>query len=760
MNFSSMQFRCLIFTIILAIPKFLTAQANIPVGSWRAHQGFGEATTVDGVNDGRVFVGTKQGMFIYNYNDQSIETYNKVNGLSDVSISCLRYSEEYNTLLIAYENGNIDFFEKGRFTNLSALKDKIGAGSKRINHIFLNGRFAYLSCGFGIIQVDLERKEIRNSYIIGPNASEIEVFQIAVANNLIVAATQLGVYTANLTGSNLSDFNSWVKSTTWNSNNSRGVTFFKDKFYVIAKDTIMEGDGFNWTFNTTNQITNPGIDLITVRSNTSYLTLVNNFKVILVDTSGNINQIDNINFQGNLDVWMDFAGTVWLATNGYGLVNSRQTGVVNYLPRGPLSGNANRMSHTESELWVASGGYNVSFNNLFSRAGFHNFSDGNWTSYTPNNIPELSNTYDFIVAKQNPITNKTFVGMWNSGVVELTNKKISTIYNSSNSSLENVVGINGTFVRIGGIDFDKAGNTWFTNYGASKPLSRLSINGTWTSFNSNGFTNELLDILIDDFDQKWIRTRNSGILVMNRDNSNFRLLGGGEGNGNLPSNSILSMAKSTDGSIWVGTDRGPAIFYNPGGVFGNQNIDAQRIKIQQGEFVEFLLGSEVINAIGIDGGNRKWFATLNGVFLVSEDGLTLISHFTEQNSPLLSNTVLSLSVNQVTGEVFFGTDQGMISYRGTATGGNLTSEQVLVFPNPVRKDFNGLITVSGLVEKAFVKITDISGNLVHQTRAQGGTVTWDGTHYSGYRVQTGVYLVFTVDALGVEKKVAKILFLN
>ncbi len=755
-----MNLRDLILTLIFSIPLVGLAQKNIPVGVWRVHQSFGEATSVDGSDDGRVFLGTKQGMFIFDRTDQSIETYSKVNGLSDVSVSALRYNSEYGTLLIAYENGNIDLLEQGKFTNLSALKEKIGAGSKRINHISFNGKFAYLSCGFGILQVDLERKEIRNSYIIGPNASEIEVFQISVANNLIVATTQRGVFTANLIGSNLSDFNSWIRSTTWNSNNTRAVAFFKNQFYIVAGDTIMEGDGFNWVFNNVNQLTNPGINLVTVRSNTNFLAFVNDFKVILVDSLGNINQIDNSGLSGNRDFWIDSENNVWIATDKYGLVKSATSGVENFLPQGPLSGNANRMYHTGEELWVASGGFNVSFNNLFSRGGFHNFLSGTWTSYTPANIPELTNAYDFMVAKQNPINNKTYATMWNNGVVEVVNKKFSTIFNTNNSSLENVIGASGSFIRVGGIDFDKAGNTWFTNYGASKPLSKLSTNGAWTSFATNGFTNELLDILIDDLDQKWIRTRNSGLLVMNKENTNFRLLGSGEGNGNLPSSSILSLAKSSDGSIWVGTDRGPAIFYNPDGVFSNQNIDAQRIKIQQGEFVEFLLGSEVINAIGIDGGNRKWFATLNGVFLVSEDGLKLISHFTEQNSPLLSNTVLSLSVNPVSGEVFFGTDKGIISYRGTSTAGNESSENALVFPNPVRKDFNGPITISGLIDKAFVKITDISGNLVHQTRAQGGSAIWDGTHYSGYRVQTGVYLVFTVDELGTSKKVAKILFLN
>jgi len=163
----------------------------------------------------------------------------------------------------------------------------------------------------------------------------------------------------------------------------------------------------------------------------------------------------------------------------------------------------------------------------------------------------------------------------------------------------------------------------------------------------------------------------------------------------------------------------------------------------------------------VDGANRKWVGTdRGGVFLFSEDGTKQIYHFTAENSPLLSDRIVCIALS-LDGEVFFGTDKGVISFRGTATPGGDTNEDVYAFPNPVKSDYEGYIAIKGLVNNAQVKITDVNGVLVYSTQAEGGqAVWWDGKNFDGRKVQTGVYLVFAANDTGTEKVVTKILFVN
>ena len=145
---------------------------------------------------------------------------------------------------------------------------------------------------------------------------------------------------------------------------------------------------------------------------------------------------------------------------------------------------------------------------------------------------------------------------------------------------------------------------------------------------------------------------------------------------------------------------------------------------------------------------------------MSADGTEEIHHFTEENSPLYSNQIVDIEINNETGEVFFGTDQGILSYKSTATGGGTVNTDVVVYPNPVKPGYNGIIAIKGLVSNADVKITDVSGTLIYATRAEGGQAIWSGKSFDGRKASTGVYLVFATDDEGNEKIVTKILFIN
>lgn len=275
-------------------------------------------------------------------------------------------------------------------------------------------------------------------------------------------------------------------------------------------------------------------------------------------------------------------------------------------------------------------------------------------------------------------------------------------------------------------------------------------------------------ITFDEFGKKWVIVNGSGIFVFddngtidNTSDDQFKKLTGDEKNGKLPSVDVRAIARDKEEALWVGTAKGVAVFYNPGAVFTNANFDAQQILIFQDGYYQYLLESEIVTAIAIDGANRKWFGTQNGgVFLMSPDGTKQLANFNISNSPILSNNILSIGINEKTGEVFFGTDKGIIAYRSDATEGSESCEGLKVFPNPVREYYDGPIAISGLAANANVKITDVSGSLVYETTANGGTATWYGKNFSGNRMQTGVYIVLASDAEGQNTCVSKIMLIH
>ena len=344
----------------------------------------------------------------------------------------------------------------------------------------------------------------------------------------------------------------------------------------------------------------------------------------------------------------------------------------------------------------------------------------------------------------------------------------------SNSSLESITS-DEYLIKIGGLAFDKSGNLWVANSHAENPFSVKLTNGTWYRFPYKSYVNNVLvgDIVVTRNNHKWVilpRASGGGLFVFdekgtytNFSDDKYKKISIADQNGTPISNDVYSIAEDHDGQIWVGTNKGVVVYYNPENVFTGANFYAQQIKVPneiQGQ-ANYLLETETVTAIAIDGANRKWIGTQNaGVFLMSPDGITQIHHFNTDNSPLLSNNILSIAIDGKSGEVFFGTANGIISYRSTATEGAEEFDEVLVFPNPVKPGYEGLITIKGLITNANVKITDITGNLVFETRAEGGQAIWNGKNLSGEKVHTGVYLVFSTNEDGSKSNVTKLMLVN
>jgi hypothetical protein len=331
-----------------------------------------------------------------------------------------------------------------------------------------------------------------------------------------------------------------------------------------------------------------------------------------------------------------------------------------------------------------------------------------------------------------------------------------------------------------GLKFDAKGNLWLLNGLQSKSIKILKKDGVWASLDYTevrGKSN-MKSIIISNQNenQKWLNiTRISQGLFIFDDNgtidniaddkkvffSNFEDTDN-EG-GKISPGAFYCLAQDHNGVVWCGTDEGPLLFYNTAKVF-DTDYTCSRVKIPRGDgtgLADYLLQSDKVKAIAIDGANRKWIGTENsGVYLMSENGQETLEHFTETNSPLLSNDILSIAINPITGEVFFGTSSGLVSYQGNAVDASETFTNVHAYPNPVRENYNGIITITGLVKDTQVKITDLNGNLICQTTSNGGIATWNGKNINGNKVSTGIYLVICANQDGTQSAITKIMVIN
>jgi len=274
-------------------------------------------------------------------------------------------------------------------------------------------------------------------------------------------------------------------------------------------------------------------------------------------------------------------------------------------------------------------------------------------------------------------------------------------------------------------------------------------------------------ITIDEWDQKWIVSPkgnglfllNSGASIDNASDDQWRYYRQGKGNGNLPSNTVYCTVTDRNGFIWVGTDKGVGVITCTDKATSS-TCDAIWPVIQQDGFAGYLFQNEAVLCMTVDAANRKWVGTRNGLWLVDAEGEKIIYQFTETNSPLLSNEINSLAIHPTTGELFIATANGICSFRSTATEPSTYKKDLLVFPNPVPPGYNGTIAVRGLPENALVKITELDGRLVYQSRALGGQAIWNGRDAKGSKVVSGVYLVLVSDEQNQQKLAAKIFFVR
>lgn len=768
-------FRFLILCFVFLLSNFvLKAQMETGIEQWRDHYSNREGNIVAEAGQ-KIYCATQRSLFFYNKADGSIDRLSNANGLSDIGISAMNYHESSKTLVVAYSNANIDLIRNNQILNISDIKrSTFITGSKRINHIIFQGQFAYLSCSFGVVVLDLEKLEIRSTFYPG-ELTFMDVNQSAIRNDSLFITSNTGVWVSSLNNPSIVFFQGWQRLTQFTATNHSHIINRNNEIFVNKKSTIANGDTVYRLQANAKSVVKNNITLVALSQNSNKLVLVATPLVTLIDLNTNTEEYI-FTFFTNLDPQIrdviserNDPQQYWIADERLGLVSFKNFDVKLYKPSGPFSNDAFYMTQNRDMVWVAAGNYDASYTESFNRNGLFRFKDNQWSSIVEADFNAFIPFTDVVNAAIDPKNPEHgYLASWGRGLAEINNNEIVQIFNQNNSSLSTIN--NGGTVRCGGVTFDQEGFVWVTNSSNSTPVSCRKPDGSWKSFTFSSATNNRLctQILCDSSGQKWVLMPGTGILTFKNEGdeiTEFKLLNDQVGSGRLNNNTPLCIAEDLDGQIWVGTSKGVCVFYNPSAVFSNNLSasarDAQKIIIKTTGFNQFLLESEEVTCILVDGANRKWFGTKSGgIFLVSDDGTEQIYNFNMLNSPLPSNNILSLGMNQKTGELLVGTERGIVGFRSNATLADNVFGKVYVFPNPVKENYNGPVSITGLARDAEIRITDVAGNLVYRTKAEGGQATWNGRKTDGNRPATGVYLVFCSNEDGSETFVTKFVYIN
>lgn len=756
MNYKYSFYAILFFYFLQNNLSAQTVATDLTIGQWKSHLPYQVGLTVSQSED-KIFYGTPYSLVILDRHDYSTRFLDKLSGLSDIGVKLVRYNATNQKLLIAYNNSNIDLLKAdGSVTNLSQLKTNSNiVGDKEVYHVFYDHQYAYLSCGFGIVKLDTDDEEF-----IYTTFTDAKVNAITIYQGFIYAATETGLYRVPENSTlNLADFSLWQRMDAEEgfpeTYTSKGVIVYNDQLYADVNDTLnIFQDEVLVPFHE-----EPDSYLVFLSAEgphllAGYSCIGDNCpsKVLIFDENGAFTTASSGCVNRATYAIESADGGIWYA-NLYQAYRFSYPGSADcnaWTFNSPLSGNSSDIEVVDGKVYVASGGVNASGYYLFRGDGFFTLIDGQWRIYNRYSDPVLfdNNAHldNFRIAVH-PDKNKFYVGSYYGGLIEVEDNEITNVYTSENSPMQDYADEPGR-ERVSGLAFDLDKNLWLTNRGADKPLTEIGNDGVWHSFAMP--QRELSQLIVDNNGYKWatVFSSNGGVVVFDEgDNPDistddkFRFIN--NSNSRIPSLRVNTISIDKEGDIWVGTNEGVVVFQCGNDPFSGNCVGSRPI-VEQDGIPAYLLESEDVHCIAVDGGNRKWFGTSNGVFVQSPEGRTELAHFTVDNSPLFDNNIADIAIDGKTGEVYIGTGKGIISYRGEAIDGGIINDlTAYAFPNPVRHEYDGPIAIRGLAQDANVKITDINGTLIYETKSLGGQAIWDGKDYNGRKASSGVYLVFS-----------------
>lgn len=696
------------------------------IGQWRTHfdnHSFHQVLKGDAIY-------TASPYQIFRLKGDKSYSIDKSNGLSDIGIQQIAWDQNEQQLVVIYNSSNIDFVKEDQVFNLNSIELSTLYPDRKINAFHIYNQWGFAATNFGIVVIDLIQHEVKETWFPNNNQQSTKTNDLVIARDSLFALTNNGLWAAAIGLSNPS-IGKWAPILTYQNQSLKHITQSKGQIYIGNNNALFQYPHTSPIYQNTNA-TISSIDtsvnqlIIGIRYPTQKGQLVQinpNSASIIIDS----------NILSYPKQSLVIGNEYWIADSIKGLLYKNNTSFA-WRDISGLKATVKGTSAINEKTLVAPYGNTSN--------GFAKLDESGWQHITNDGgapIPMLQNAAVSNVDDSYWFTN-------NNSFVRLVNNKVEMIRPN------NLVG---DFKQL---QIDPTNTLWAIQ--DQQGLVKYS-NGNWTNIAiPTGFSKNGLDrFVLNNQGQAWIIAPNRTGIYLYQSNTFFsneiwKQVGTNSNNGNLPSTNVTSIANDLKGTVWVGTDNGIGIF-NCGDI-ASAPCNAYLPIVNNNGFNGYLFQRETVNCISVDGANRKWIGTNNGAWLLSEDGLTIVNHFTKANSPLPSDTIVQILVQPKSGEVFINTNNQMVSYRGTATAGNEFQNTIQIFPNPVSSNFNGSVAIRGLVDNAIVKITDLTGKLLYQTNALGGQALWNVRNIDGYKMATGIYLVFVRDLTGNEKAVGKI----
>ena len=712
-----------ILIICFGATKPLQAQLQLgPIGTWRAH--FSNESIQQVIKGDQLYVAAANQIIQVDANKQT-NYLNTTNGLHAIGIHKIAWHPIENQLVIAYKNSRVDIVRGDQVTLIDDIQTSNLYADKTINDLIVFNNNAYLSCNFGIVVIDLLKKEIKATYFPNNNRQTVKVLQSIMYQNKLFALTEHGIW-SNTLGQN----SNWTQEDSMGISGIKNMFVFNNQLYFNNQQKI-----YPYKSNIANYQINAGvIETIAIDQDRiiAGVTYQNNGALVQLNTNlTNTVLVDSMVLVQPVGLLKD-GNSIWIADARKGLYEKNEQPKW-FALGGPLSTAYGSNAFSNQQLLMSYGA---------NKTGLSSLNEKGWSNLTQ--IENIKINYVEAVSID-PKDQSWWIGMGNQLVHYDPNQKTieATIPNPPLGNIKSIQQKTDGRIALLKEGFGvviKENNQW-NNY----PIQ--------SGLNATNFKK----IVVGNNGLSWIiGPKQQGILLFQKQNNQgiWRQLNTGKGSGNLPSMEVTAITEDKDGSIWVGTDNGIAIFQCNN---INEACDAYLPIVESNGFNGYLFQKETIHSISIDGANRKWIGTNNGAWLISKDGTEVLQHFTSENSPLPSNTVLSIGIEPSDGDVFFFTNNEIISYKGNATESVAAQSAIKIYPNPIAPNYNGPILIKNLMNNALVKITDLNGQLMMQTRALGGQAIWNGRDQYQHKVASGIYLVFVRDDMGYEKAVGKIM---
>lgn len=774
--------RKLIYFFLLLFNVSLFAQVDFS-DSWEDF--FSYNNVKDIVKQGDILYAlSDNAIFTYDFSTDQVQKISSVQGLSGETTTSFLFDDATNRIVIGYENGLVEVVDgDGSITISADILNFNQSGAKSINDIFQYQETLYLSTAFAIVEYDVANLEFGDTFFIGPGSTDVFVNDITVFDGLIYAATNNGLYYADVTDPNLIDFNNWTRIQ-FGTNQFSSITTFNGRLFTAMNTDVFEIQNVS-NLSLRGDYSETIVDLkasgsnLTVSFDDSYLVLNSSFNTVLQGSA-------TAEFDYTLNTSVIDNNLLLLATQEFGVLSASTSSPDSFIeihPEGPVSNDIFSVSAQSNHLWVAYGGYSPDFAPIRRRLGYTHYNGENWFTAPYDVQNPFPDFVDVTMDPDNP--NRAFLASFGSspqlttfevgGLFEIQDDEIVNYYNNLNSPLEDITPnpLNVT-IRLSSSAFDRNGALWVANIGVPTELKKFN-NGTWSSFDISAAkpfdTFGLTQLTVDRSNSVWIGTRGDGLVVFNENGSRLRGLNTNVTQGSLPNARVNTIAVDRDNRIWIGTLSGMVVFNNASSIFDAEIVDTQPIIILEDGVARRLLGEQNVTSIKVDGANNKWFGTDNGgVIYTNPNGQTTIATFNTQNSPLPSDRIVSIAVDTDTGKVYFATNKGIVAYNSSVEPFGEELGEVYAYPNPVR-NFHNNVTITGrngtgLPRGTNVKILDVSGNLVFETNVvegqqlQGGKVVWDKTNLGGKPVASGVYIVLLANDDASETSFTKIAIIN